>query len=131
MSVKWDGQLSADSIKDWAKKEISDTTDRFEALIKFFFSVSLSSIVGFVAVFKLYNETNATPNISFVFSVIFYVLSMWLLIRLTLREKKKFDSGTDLHDEFDKDFNNVKKQLLVWFFVWCGATLIAGWSIYP
>lgn len=130
MGGKWDGKLADESIENWAKKEIEDTTDRFEALIKFLFSISLSSIVGFVAIFKLYQESNAIPNMSFITSVIFYLLSMGLLLKLALRNKNKFSGGTDLYKEYEQDFTALRNQLWIWFFIWCGATSIAGWSIY-
>ncbi|WP_019030190.1 hypothetical protein [Colwellia piezophila] len=130
MSVDWDADLAAEALKDWSKKEISDATDRFESLLKFFFSISLSSIVGFVAIFKLYKEADAVPNNLFIASIIIYILSMALLICVALRDKNKLQHGTNLHTEFNSDFTFVKYSFWGWFVLWGIATLLAGGAIY-
>ena len=36
MTVKWTAEIAAESLQEWAKKEITQTAERYEAFLKFF-----------------------------------------------------------------------------------------------
>ncbi len=129
MAVEWDANIAADAIKEWAKKEVADTTDRLEAFLKFFFGISLSSVAAYVAILKLYHGENVVVDVYFFAAIICFILSMLVIITSALREKGNFGENTDLHAEYEKDFEFYVSRMWIWFCFWIVALVFSGVSL--
>lgn len=126
--MKWTAEMATEAIIDWAKKEITDSTDKLESLVKFLFTVSASSIVAFTAISRLTN-TNII-GCYFILAIGFYLLSMFLLLTVLLRKCGDFVSEADLHTEFEEDTKRIQFRCWLWFWLWLIAVIFSGVSIY-
>lgn len=129
MTIKWTGDIASEALQEWAKKEITETAGRYEAFLKFFFTVSLSSIAAFSAILKLY-KSSGIVDIYFYISMILYLASILVLVLSMLRRNENFDKDTVLYDEYVKDCRFYTQRMWAWFILWLAGILFSGLSIY-
>ena len=130
MSVKWTAAMAANAIEEWAKKEIVNTSDRTNAFLKFFFGVSLSSVAAFATILKLYKGEVVTVDFLFYIAISFYLFSMLVILLSALRRQNSFNETTDLHSEYESDFNFFRNRMWAWFILWMLGLIFSGLSIY-
>lgn len=129
-ATKWTPSTASAALTEWAKKEIVEADVRFEAFLRFFFGISLSSIAAFFAILKLYEGQTVTIDWLFYSAIAFYITSMLIVVLASLRRKRGFGRNTDLHDEFIEDYNFYRRRMWLWFIAWLVALLLSGLAIY-
>lgn len=126
--IKLTGQEVADSIKDWMKNDIKESPSKTYDLGKFFFSVSTGTIGVLLVIEKLNSISKIdTPLI---ISLLILFLSTIIAISMTTPRVERIEEDVDLYEKYVKSLKDIRKRVLIWFFIWIVGTIAGGYAVF-
>ncbi len=125
--IKPKGQDTIDALRDWVKKEITESSSKAYGLGKFFFGVSAGSIGAVTGLEKL----RGTPklDVTLGFAHLFFLISIFIAIYMVLPRVLSLSGDTDLSLEHSKYVKWAIKNTLFWLGTWLIGLIIGIFAV--
>ncbi|WP_281556897.1 hypothetical protein [Thalassomonas sp. RHCl1] len=116
-----------DAVKEWFKKEITESSNRFCSLFTFFFGVSSASLSVFLLLVKI---SKIPFNIPLVFAISCYLLSTFFIINELIREPEEASTKLNINEDYRNEYTVKREVIRRWYAAWLLAVIFSFMSLF-
>jgi hypothetical protein len=126
--IRMRGEDTENALRDWAKKDLVDSSTQIYELGRFLFSVSSGTAALFLTLKKI--STQSSLNCCLIISMLFFLLTIILALYLAIPKLWKISGETDLLSVQRTRVLWAVNKVYIWLIIWVLGLIFGVLSIW-